>query len=130
VATATSAFCGQHYSQYINSNTDGPASKYSLVGLLMFEMMEQLRAQGITSVDIGIGSFAYKKSWTEQVPVFDCVIPLSSRGRIAAAGFAALQTVKRTIKQNPLLWKLAKTTRAALNRQSKPASQPEEPDAQ
>lgn len=130
VATAASAFCGDHYSQYINSNTDGPASRYSLVGLLMFELMEELKALEISSIDMGIGNFAYKKSWTEQVPVFDCVIPLSARGRIAATGFTALRTMKRTIKQNPVLWKLATTVRAALNRHSKPAAETEDRDPQ
>lgn len=110
-ATAVGTYSPCHYSQYINSNTDGPASKYSLVGLLMFLLVEDLIASGISSIDMGVGDFAYKTSWTQKTPIFDAAIPLSPKGIAGAALLNAKRSLKRHIKQNAKLWGMAKQLR-------------------
>ena len=111
VATAVGTYSPCHYSQYINSNTDGPASKYSLVGLLMFLLVDDLVQAGISSIDMGVGDFAYKTSWTHKTPIADAAIALSPKGAAAAAVLNAKRAVKRHIKQNDKLWSLAKQLR-------------------
>ena len=118
VATAVGTYSPCHYSQYINSNTDGPASKYSLVGLLMFLLVEDLIAAGISSIDMGVGDFAYKTSWTQKTPIADAAIALSPMGLPAAALLNAKRRLKREIKQNEKLWSVAKQLRQW--RQGKP----------
>lgn len=119
VATAVGTYTGTHYSQYINSNTDGPASKYNLVGLLLFKLLDRLVASGITSLDMGVGDFAYKTAWADETVVYDAMVPLSAKGRLACMSLRALRQAKRTIKQNPALWALARTVRGLRHRLGK-----------
>ena len=112
VATALGIYSGKHYSQYINSTSDGPASKYSLMGMLMLELAREFVSEGITSFDLGVGNFDYKLDWSDPVDVYDILVPLSSRGKVAAAFISKMQAAKRAIKTNAVLWPLAKRARA------------------
>ena len=112
VATALGIYSGKHYSQYINSTSDGPASKYSLMGILMLELTCEFVSEGINTFDLGVGNFDYKLDWSDPVDVFDILVPLSSRGKVAAAFISKMQAAKRAIKTNTLLWPLAKRARA------------------
>src|SRR5690606_37239983 len=100
--------------------TEGPAVKYSLIGILLHELVEELREEGITSIDIGLGDFAYKELWAEKQTVHDGAVALSGKGRLAAPLWLGLRRLRRTIKQNPRLFKLAKRFRG-LARGSAPA---------
>lgn len=111
LATAIGIRAGTHYSQYINSNASGPAAKYNLMGLLMYLLVEQLVAEGVESVDMGVGDFAYKEIWTQKTPVHDLVLPLSVKGRLFAPAFGARRAAKRLIKQNEPLWQMARSLR-------------------
>ena len=112
LATSVGTYCGSHYSHYINSTaTEGPAVKYSLIGILLHALVEELRDEGITSFDVGLGDFAYKELWAEKLTVYDGALALSPRGRLAAPLLLALRRLKRGIKQNPRLFKLAKRLR-------------------
>lgn len=108
VATSFGATVGGHYSQYINSTSAGPASKYSLMGILMAEMMDDLIGSGVTSFDMGTGDFAYKSDWSKPQTVFDSAIAVSRRGAVALPILDLLVSAKRAIKQNPRVWALAK----------------------
>ena len=108
LATSVGTYANGHYSQYINSTTDGPASKYSLMGVLMAMLVDELRASGVTSLDMGLGDFDYKVDWTEPEPVHDSIIAVTPRGRVMARALGAGRALKRGIKQNPAAWKLAR----------------------
>lgn len=112
LATAFGTYCGTHYSQYINSTAvDGPAVKYSLIGILLHELVVELQREGIETIDIGLGDFAYKELWAEQLAVYDTVVPLTGKGRVVAPQLLALRRLKRGIKQNPRLFGIAKRLR-------------------
>lgn len=115
VATTCGAFAGKHYSQYINSTASGPAAKYSLMGILVARLMDELTASGIETFDMGIGDFDYKEDWTAPEPLFDTLIPLTPAGHLAALGLRTSQGAKRAIKQNPKLWGFAQSMRKALH---------------
>ena len=104
LATSCGTCAGPHYSQYINSTDSGPASKYSLSGILMHELLIELAASGITSIDMGLGDFEYKTDWTDKLEVYDGAIGLSPAGRLAGRAVLGLRALKRTIKQNPRLF--------------------------
>lgn len=112
VATASGTFCGPHYSQYINSTSSGPAGKYSLIAILLHQLLAELTAAGITSIDMGLGDFNYKADWTDELEVYDGAIGLSAAGKVAARTIMGLRALKRTIKQNPRLFGLFRRLRA------------------
>jgi CelD/BcsL family acetyltransferase involved in cellulose biosynthesis len=116
VATCCGAYAGNHYSQYINSTADGPAARFSLMGILVAELIDELIADGITSFDMGLGDFDYKRDWTEPVAVFDAVVPVTLAGSLALPVLDLTRSAKRLIKQNPALWKLAQGARRGLYR--------------
>lgn len=108
LATSFGTAAGNHFSQYINSTSAGPASKYSLMGILMVEMLDDLIASGITGFDMGTGDFAYKSDWSTPEVVFDSAIAVSGLGRLALPVLDNLVRAKRAIKQNPRVWALAR----------------------
>lgn len=115
-ATAWGTTVGDHYSLYINSTLSGDATKFSLMHILIADLMDDLIDMGIRTFDIGLGDFSYKTRWTEAEPVFNSVVPLTARGRLAASALAARSAAKRTIKQNPALWSAASAVRKLLFR--------------
>lgn len=116
LATCWGAMAGNHYSQYINSTAAGPAAKYSLMAVLIAEVMDDLTTSGIITFDMGLGDFEYKVEWTEPEPVFHSVIALTARGRIAARLLEQRAAIKRVIKQTPALWSAARALRRQLLR--------------
>lgn len=114
VATSCGACAGTHYSQYINSTASGPAARYSLMGILMYELVAEFAGMGITSLDMGLGDFDYKSDWTDKQLVYDSVIPVTAAGRIAAPVVRGLRRLKRAIKQNETLFGLFKRLRAMM----------------
>lgn len=116
LATCWGAMAGNHYSQYINSTAAGPAAKYSLMAVLIAEVMDDLTQSGIITFDMGLGDFEYKVEWTEPEPVFHSVIALTARGRIAARLLEQRAAIKRVIKQTPALWSAARALRRQLLR--------------
>ncbi|ODT82394.1 MAG: hypothetical protein ABS76_07170 [Pelagibacterium sp. SCN 64-44] len=111
LATAIGIRAGSHYSQYINSNASGPAAKYNLMGLLMYLLVERLVAEGVESLDMGVGDFAYKEIWTQKTAVYDLMLPLSLKGKLFAPAFGAKRAAKRLIKRNQQLWQVARSFR-------------------
>jgi len=114
VATSCGSYAGTHYAQFINSTASGPAAKYSLMGILMYDLIAELREMGVTSIDMGLGDFEYKTDWTERQVVYDGVVPLTAAGRVAAPMLLGLRRLKRAIKQNDRLFSLFKRVRGML----------------
>lgn len=114
VATSIGTFGPGHYSQYINSTDTGEASRYTLMGVALSLLVDDLRAGGITSLDMGLGDFDYKTDWTHRETVFDIVLPVSSLGRIAAPLLRAARKLKRRIKQTPAFWRVARAVQSMI----------------
>lgn len=128
VAISCGTCTGTHYSQFINSTASGPAARYSLMGILMYDLVTELAGLGITSIDMGRGDFDYKTDWTERHVLFDSAIPLTSLGRIVAAALLWLRRLKRAIKQNRTLFGTLKRLRAmTLRLASRQPDAPAEP---
>lgn len=116
VATSVGTYTDSHYSQYINSTTDGDAAKYTLMGVTLSLLVEDLRGHGTISFDMGLGDFDYKTDWTRPVEVYDCVVPVSALGAVAAPLLRGARKLKRTVKQTPALWGLARRVLALRTR--------------
>lgn len=128
VATACGAYCGSHYSQYINSTASGPAAKYSLIGILLHQLIAELATKGITSIDMGLGDFDYKADWTDKQEVFDGAIGVTPVGKLAARVILGLRGLKRSVKQNPRLFGMFKRLRAITVKGNQPKADTPPPD--
>jgi CelD/BcsL family acetyltransferase involved in cellulose biosynthesis len=120
VATSFGARRPGHYSRQIHSTAEGPASKYPLGGILLLLLLEDLRKQGLKTFDLGLGDFEYKTEWTTPTVVYDSIVPVTSKGRRAAPLLRGIGRVKRTIKQTPALWRVARGIQAQMARYSNP----------
>jgi len=118
VATVWGTLAHNHYSLYINSTTAGEGSQFRLMSILIADLMDELLDMGVTSFDMGLGDFSYKDRWTDPQTVFNSVVPLTAKGKLAAAMIARGTAIKRTIKQNPKLWEAASSVRRVLFRLS------------
>lgn len=114
LATSIGTFANTHYSHYMNSTTDGDAARYSIIGVLLTMLLDQLRSEGIASFDIGLGDFDYKYDWSTPIDVYDCLVPLTVRGHLAVPALSAARRAKRLVKQTPALWRAARKVQSAL----------------
>ena len=81
----------------------------------MRHIIDHYAALGYRALDLGIGSDDYKRMFCkDDEPIFDSFVPLTSRGRLAAAAMAAVNRGKHVVKHNPALFGLAYRLRSAL----------------
>ena len=61
----------------------------------MRNIVDHYAGRGYRSLDLGIGSDDYKRLFCKSdEPIFDCFIPLSLRGRLAAAAMSGINRAK------------------------------------
>src|SRR4051794_7039622 len=105
------------FSMMFNTYTLSGNSKYSPGLILMRDIIDHYAGRGVTSLDLGIGSDDYKRLFCkDDEPIFDSFVPLSMRGRIAAATLSLLTHAKRLVKQTPTLMQIAQRLRGVLRR--------------
>jgi CelD/BcsL family acetyltransferase involved in cellulose biosynthesis len=106
---------GHRFSMMFNTYTMSASSKYSPGLILMRNIIDHYAGLGYRAFDLGIGSDEYKRLlFKSDEPIFDSFIPLSLRGRMAAAAMSGLNRTKRLVKQNPALFEMAQKLRGAL----------------
>jgi hypothetical protein len=92
----------------------------------MRDIVDHYAERGYRALDLGIGSDDYKRLFCKSdEPIFDCFIPLSLRGKVAAAAMSGINRAKHLVKHNPALFQLAQKLRSALHRIG-PQPHPEE----
>ena len=105
---------GHRFSMMFNTYTMSANSKYSPGLILMRDIIDHFAGQDYRAFDLGIGSDDYKRLFCKSdEPIFDSFIPLSSRGKMAAAAMSGLNRTKRMVKQNPALFEMAQKLRSA-----------------
>jgi CelD/BcsL family acetyltransferase involved in cellulose biosynthesis len=105
------------FSMMFNTYTLSGNSKYSPGLILMRDIIDAYAERGIASLDLGIGSDDYKRLFCkDDEPIFDSFIPLSLRGKVAAAGLSSFTRLKRLVKHTPALMQMAQRLRGALQR--------------
>jgi CelD/BcsL family acetyltransferase involved in cellulose biosynthesis len=104
------------FSMMFNTYTLSAAAKYSPGLILMRDIIDHYAAQGFTALDLGIGSDDYKRLFCkDDEPIFDSFVPLTARGRLAAAGLSAITRAKRVVKRTPALMRIAERVRGAMH---------------
>jgi len=96
------------FSMMFNTYTMSDHARYSPGLILIRNIIDHYAAQGYRTLDLGIGSDEYKRMFCrDDEPIFDSVIPLSGRGKLASFAISATRRAKRWIKRNPALLRLA-----------------------
>lgn len=92
---------GDHVICQFGSIDEDIAADASPGELLFYLIIRKCNAEGVTLFDFGIGDQAYKRSWcTVETIQHDIVVPLTLRGRLAAAAHRAAVRMKAGIKKN------------------------------
>jgi CelD/BcsL family acetyltransferase involved in cellulose biosynthesis len=106
---------GHRYSMMFNTYTMSGNSRYSPGLILMRNIIDHYAGLGYRALDLGIGSDDYKRLFCKSdEPIFDCFIPLSLRGRVAASAMAGVNRAKHLVKHNQALLHMAQKLRGAL----------------
>lgn len=105
---------GDRFSMMFNTYTVSAVSRYSPGLILIRHIVDHYTEHGYRALDLGIGSDSYKKLFCKaDEPIFDCFVPLGSRGTAAATAMSAANRTKRLVKRNPALLRLAQKLRRA-----------------
>jgi len=106
---------GHRFSMMFNTYTMSGNSRYSPGLILMRNIIDRYAGQCYRALDLGIGSDDYKRLFCKSdEPIFDSFIPLSLRGKFAAAAMSAIESAKHLVKHNPALFQMAQRLRSAL----------------
>ncbi|QOZ52906.1 GNAT family N-acetyltransferase [Bradyrhizobium sp. CCBAU 53338] len=105
---------GQRFSSMFNTYTMSEHARYSPGLILMRYIIDRYAERGYRSLDLGIGSDDYKRMFCKSdEDIFDSFVPLTSRGKLAAMAMSSLNHGKRLVKQNQMLFDLARRLRQA-----------------
>jgi len=79
---------------------------------LFFENIEEACDQGLAVYDFSVGDEPYKRLWCDiETRQMDVMVPLSPKGGLLVALLRATAGLKTRIKQNPAIWRVAKSLR-------------------
>ncbi|MBB4359824.1 CelD/BcsL family acetyltransferase involved in cellulose biosynthesis [Bradyrhizobium sp. CIR18] len=105
---------GERFSMMFNTYTMSEHARYSPGLILMRYIIDRYGERGYRSLDLGIGSDDYKRMFCkDDEDIFDSFVPLTSRGKLAAMAMSSLSHGKRLVKQNQMLFDLARRLRQA-----------------
>lgn len=105
---------GHRFSTMFNTYTMSEHARYSPGLILMRYIIDRCGERGYRSLDLGIGTDEYKRMFCkDDEDIFDSFVPLTSRGKLAAMAMSSLNHGKRLVKQNQMLFDLARRLRQA-----------------
>ncbi|MGX4771474.1 GNAT family N-acetyltransferase [Bradyrhizobium guangdongense] len=105
---------GQRFSMMFNTYTMSEHARYSPGLILVRYIIDRYGERGYRSLDLGIGTDEYKRMFCkDDEEIFDSFVPLTSRGKFAAMAMSSLNHGKRLVKQNQMLFDLARRLRQA-----------------
>jgi len=105
---------GTRFSMMFNTYTMSENARHSPGLILMRDIIDHYAGLGYRALDLGIGSDEYKRMFCKgDEPIFDCFIPLTSRGKLAAAAMSGINRAKHLVKHNPALLQMAQRLRSA-----------------
>ena len=105
---------GRYY-HVIASYTDGELSRFGPGVVHLLDLIAYAIAEGCSVFDFTIGDEPYKREWSdEELTLHDLRRAVTPLGALVLFPAQAGASVKRRIKQTPVLWKFAKTVRGHL----------------
>jgi CelD/BcsL family acetyltransferase involved in cellulose biosynthesis len=92
---------GRFSGMFTSFDADPQIAKFSPGDLLLLHLVKTMCARGLSAFDLGAGDAGYKGDYCRiPEPLFHCVLPVTARGRIAAAGFTAAIAAKSAAKRH------------------------------
>jgi len=108
---------GNRFSMMFNTYTMSGNSRHSPGLILLRNIIDHYAQRGYRELDLGIGSDNYKTWFCKAIdPVFDTFIPLSMRGKVAAAAMSGINHTKRFVKHHQAMFSVAQKLRTAFHR--------------
>lgn len=104
------------YYYILASYGDGEMARFGPGAAHLRDLMQYAIGRGFRIFDFTVGDEPYKREWCEESLLYDHIAGVGVRGTVVAAGLRAFKSLKRTIKRNPTLWKLAFGLRERLGR--------------
>ncbi|MGY8663741.1 GNAT family N-acetyltransferase [Bradyrhizobium sp. UFLA05-109] len=105
---------GCRFSTMFNTYTMSEHSRFSPGLILLRNIIDHYAEAGYHALDLGVGSDDYKRMFCKSdEEIFDSFVPLTSRGKLAAMAMSSLSHGKRLVKQNQMLFDLARKVRQA-----------------
>ncbi len=112
--TGTSICATRHVCEF-SAFADDELAHAAPGDFLFFENIREACESGAEIYDFSVGDEGYKRRWCDRVEQqFDCSIPLTARGRLAAMAYRGSTEAKRIVKSNEALLRAAKTIRRKL----------------
>lgn len=94
---------GRFAGMFTSYDPDPAISRCSPGDLLMLHIIRTLCGRGFSTFDLGTGDAAYKKDYCpEEEKLFDSLLPMTAKGRVAALGLTAALSLKAAAKRSPL----------------------------
>ena len=110
-------------SGYFMSVSDDDWRRVSPGELMLYEVIAASCERGLTALDLGRGDERYKASWLDVVePHVRAIVPVTPAGRAAATVLRLADRAERAVRDNPKLWRLAKTVRRWRGQAEKPGA--------
>jgi CelD/BcsL family acetyltransferase involved in cellulose biosynthesis len=101
------------YAHVLVSHDSGETARFGAGTAHLHELMAYAIARGCHTFDFTIGDEPYKREWSDRsVALYDYRSAVTARGLLATAPAALVARMKRMVKQNPALWRLAVSVRA------------------
>ena len=108
---------GRRFTSNFNSHTLSEHSRFSPGLILLQHFIADCANRGFEKFDIGPGEAGYKSFFCREFePIFDSILPLSPRGKMAVLPLRAARWTKTEIKRSRLLWPLAHAVRGLLQK--------------
>lgn len=94
---------GRRSGMFISYDADPDLARHSPGDLLLLEVLRSSCAAGLSIFDLGAGDGAYKKECCpEEEPLFDTLVPMTTRGSVAVLALYSALAAKRAAKASPL----------------------------
>jgi CelD/BcsL family acetyltransferase involved in cellulose biosynthesis len=91
---------------------------------LFFENIREACDQGYAVYDFSVGDEPYKRLWCDlEIRQYDVLVPLTAKGRAAAAAMQLTSRAKSFVKNNQLVWNAVKAFRKRAAAQAAPAEE-------
>jgi CelD/BcsL family acetyltransferase involved in cellulose biosynthesis len=117
IATFGGIVSGERFSGMFNSMVTNALANESPGELLLVQLLRMCSQRGLTTFDLGIGEAGYKKTFCPDAePLFDAVVGLTAKGRLAAPLWRARLAWKRSLKHSPLWARLTARRRRGARR--------------
>lgn len=121
-AATGSSRCAERLICEFGAIADDDVAFASPGGYLFFDNIREACDEGYSIYDFSVGDEPYKRLWCDlEIRQFDVLMPLTIKGRAAAAALLGANRLKSFVKNNRFVWKLVKTFRKKAAAQAEPA---------